>query len=55
MWMMKFVIVRADTGVCPYGWMWTTLARDSPPSEGRGRFPPPLREGLGGGSFIYAS
>ena len=53
MWMMKFVIVRADTEVCPYGWMWTTLARDSPPLEGRGRFPPPLREGLGGGSFIY--
>ena len=21
MWMMKFVIVRADTEVCPYGWM----------------------------------
>ena len=41
MWMMKFVIVRADTGVCPYGWVSTTLARDSPP----------LREGLGVGLY----
>ena len=21
MWMMKFVIIQADTEVCPYGWM----------------------------------
>ena len=28
MWMMKFVIVRADTGVCPYGWMWTPAKLD---------------------------
>ena len=34
-------IERADTGVCPYVRMTATLARDSPPSEGRGRFSPP--------------
>ena len=33
-------IERADTGGCPYGRMTATLARDSPPSEGR--FSPPL-------------
>ena len=35
-------IERADTGGCPYGRMTATLARDSPPSEARGRFSPPL-------------
>ena len=29
-----FAIVRADTGVCPYAWMPTTLARNSPPYGG---------------------
>ena len=33
--------------VCPYGWMPTTLARDSPPLEGRGRFLPPYGRGRG--------
>ena len=28
MWMMKFVIIRADTGVCPYGWVWTPAKLD---------------------------
>ncbi len=28
---LSLLIVRADTGVCPYSWKSTTLARDSPP------------------------
>ena len=26
--MMKFVIIRADTGVCPYGWVRTPAKLD---------------------------
>ena len=32
----KGFVVRADTGVCPYGWMSTTLARTPPPGGGWG-------------------
>ena len=39
-----FVVVRADTGVCPYRWMPTTLVRNSPPFTG----------GAGGGSALTA-
>ena len=33
----------------------STLARDSPPSEGRGRFPPPFTGGVGGWVFRRCS